>query len=112
MLKSEREEVMKQVRQVQEETVATMAANGDLIFERQGKSERSAGIGKWIRTRIGKRVRTLFYVAATLALGWGLWMGFAQQSKLNASVFVTGVKDMSSLATAEAYVMTTIEGGG
>jgi hypothetical protein len=109
-VKSEREEVMQQVRQAQEETSATMVANGNFVYEPQGKSERGAGIGQWIRTRIGRRVRALFYLVAALALGWGLWTGYAQQTKLTASVFVTGVKQMAALATAEAYVMTTIEG--
>ena len=109
-MKSEREEVMKQMRQAQEETSATMVADGSIVFEAQGKSERGAGIGRWIRTRIGKRVRAALYLVAALAVGWGLWTGFAQQTKLSATVFVTGVKEMSTLATAEAYVMTTIEG--
>lgn len=113
-MKSEREEVMKQLRQAQEETSAALVADGSFAFETPRSSnstgERRAGIGTWLRARIGKRVRTLFYLVAALALGWGIWTGYAQGTKLTASVFVTGVKEMSTLATAEAYVMTTIEG--
>lgn len=126
-MKTEREEVIRQMREAQEETSATMALDSRALpmFE-GGQGAREAqglqglqgqqGEGVAQEQSLGTRWRTfrtrLFVtvlVAASLSFGgWSTYQAYF--ARPTAATFVTGVKDIAQLATAEAYVTTTVEG--
>lgn len=126
-MKTEREEVIRQMREAQEETSATMALDSRALpmFE-GGQGAREAqglqglqgqqGEGVAQEQSLGTRWRTfrtrLFVTVLVVAsLSFGGWSTYqAYFARPTAATFVTGVKDIAQLATAEAYVTTTVEG--
>jgi hypothetical protein len=120
---SELEEVIKQLREAQKETAATMTAEAllfpDLTAERErvvpapaAKGKKRPGLLRRVLRRvIGKKMRLLLTVLVLAALAMGGWSAYtAVFQGPTRETFVSGVRDMATLATAEAYVMTTVEG--
>jgi hypothetical protein len=119
---SELEEVIRQLREAQKETAATMTGEAllypDLMKERERvvpapvQQKSRPGLLRRLLTRmIGKKMRLLFAMLVLAALGYGSWSAYtAVFEQPTREMFVSGVRDMATLATAEAYVMTTVEG--
>lgn len=98
---TEREEVIRQMREAEGETSATMALDSRAL-------PLLGGVGSRWRT-FRTRVLVTALVAASLSFGgWSTYHAYFERP--TAATFVTGVKDIAQLATAEAYVMTTVEG--
>ncbi|MBL0389212.1 DUF4230 domain-containing protein [Tumebacillus sp. ITR2] len=103
----ELETVLHQLREGQTEASAAIAA--DLL---QGLSipnfkKPKLGLRKRVKRFVFRSVLTLLALGL---IGGGVYAYFAKENKPTISSFVTGVQGMAQLATAEAYVMTTIEG--
>jgi len=99
-LMTQMEEVIKQLRQAEEETsAATAVVTSPVVVHR------TPGLLTWY-----KRVKQLLLLVLVLLVLYGAYALFWVDTRPTVSSFVTGVKDLSALATAEAYVMTTVEG--
>lgn len=128
-MKTEREEVIRQMREAQEETSATMAVDSRALpmfeggqgmqglsglqgvqGEEKAKEKPAKGPGLGTRWRTFRtRLLVTALVAASLSFGgWSTYHAYFERP--TAAMFVTGVKDIAQLATAEAYVTTTVEG--
>ncbi|ARU61154.1 hypothetical protein CBW65_08995 [Tumebacillus avium] len=105
---AELEEVVRQLKQAQEETSAAITADSlQLLPDRTAAKPLSVNL----QGLFGKKRLLLVLLFTALVAGFsGAWYFLNVQEKPNAAVFVTGVRELSALATAEAYVMTTLEG--
>ncbi|WP_170119487.1 DUF4230 domain-containing protein [Tumebacillus permanentifrigoris] len=101
------ETVLNQLREGQSETSAALAA--DLLQGLALPTFQKPKLG--LRKRLKRfAVRAVLTLALLGLAGGGAYAFLAHQNKPTISSFVTGVQGMAKLATAEAYVMTTIEG--
>jgi hypothetical protein len=101
------EEVRKQLKQAQEETSASLAVDPRTLSLPDAKPRHT------VRTlamfwKFRKAWLTLLALLTLTYSGWSLFD--LNMNKPTASLFVTGVRELATLATAEAYVMTTLEG--
>jgi hypothetical protein len=112
-LLAELEHIAQQLRTAKQETSAAVA--GDLLYGLSGhgfeagrvKSGKVRGVKQWLRKR-GKQVAVVALTAVVL-FGGG-WAMSVMQQRPSTETIVTGVRDLATLATAEAEVMTTLEG--
>jgi hypothetical protein len=103
------ETVLGQLREGHSEASAALAA--DLLQGLNGLPGAAKPQKLGLRRRFKRFVlRSVLTVLLLGGVGLGAYLVFAQQNKPTISSFVTGVQGMAKLATAEAYVMTTVEG--
>lgn len=77
----------------------------------EAKASKAAKPKQSLRKRVRRfLIRTVLVLVALGAITIGVYSYLAKQNEPTVSMFVTGVQGISKLATAEAYVMTTIEG--
>lgn len=104
----ELEEVVRQLKQAQDQSSAAITADSlPLLPDRGIKKARFVSLRRWFGR---KRLLLLLVLAALMAGFAGAWSILSVKEKPSTAVFVSGVRELSALATAEAYVMTTIEG--
>ncbi|KEO81515.1 DUF4230 domain-containing protein [Tumebacillus flagellatus] len=103
----ELETVLEQLREGHTEASAALAADllQGLSLPAFKKPKRS------VKKRVKRFVfRSVLTILALGLIGGGVYAYFGKENKPTISSFVTGVQGMAELATAQAYVMTTIEG--
>ncbi|ASS76778.1 hypothetical protein CIG75_18750 [Tumebacillus algifaecis] len=105
---AELEELVKQLKEAQEETSAAITVDSLPLLPDRAEPNRTKADLKGLFGK--KRLMIPLLLIALFAGFAGAWSILNEEEKPNASVFVTGVRELSALATAEAYVMTTIEG--
>jgi hypothetical protein len=105
---SELEEVVRQLKQAQEETsAAAVAADSSFLQGREEKKQFGVRLSGLLSKK--RLLLILVLLAALSGFAWA-WSILSLQEKPSQAFFVTGVRELSALATAEAYVVTTLEG--
>jgi hypothetical protein len=107
-LVAELEEIVKQLRQGKEESAVALTAELSMLqnmSKKMSTAKPKASVGK----RIKRVLITLLVAAAAVAVAGG-YLAYINIAKQEVQTIVTGVQSLAKLATAEAYVMTTLEG--
>lgn len=110
---------VKELQAAQQESAAALALsqnpalqniNLDALLQGQGQANsKTKGNPLTWQQRL-KRTLLTFLAGAAFALGVYAYFAYTGTVSHNKEVIVTGVHDLATLTTAEAYVMTTIEG--
>lgn len=100
--------IVDQLRGTQDESAAALAPELSRLQSRlKSLSESSVG------AQVKKKTKRLMITLLVILIGVGAtagWLTYSETVKHSKETFVTGVQAVAKLATAEAYVMTTIEG--
>lgn len=108
-LAAELQEIVDQLRGAQDESAAASLAPELSALQSRLKNMAELSVGARIKKRVKRLMITLLVVLLAVG-GMGGWLVYSDTVKHSKETFVTSVHSLAKLATAEAYVMTTIEG--